>query len=245
AHKEGRTAPEFTTLNDFFQKEIGRRIEITGSPDAISIEKREDKNLSDHRITFNVRQKSAVPMGEQHGAIQVRFPVAFVLDKTINYCPYDDWSIIPERAFSYRYETRTIPLLLETAEESVGMQILQDKDRLTARVKFEPISLIDAGASWFEVEGRKHWFEVQGDDCIANAPVREGTVHFKVAAAHKLARPADLQESGNPGDNIFFREGDYIVKMSPPVIAGFSYDRQANALLATVTDEGTLAGNLD
>ncbi|MCP3953358.1 MAG: hypothetical protein GY697_14240, partial [Desulfobacterales bacterium] len=47
------------------------------------------------------------------------------------------------------------------------------------------------------------------------------------------------------GDNIFFREGDYIVKMSPPVIAGFSYDRQANALLATVTDEGTLAGNLD
>ncbi|MCP3954069.1 MAG: hypothetical protein GY697_17925, partial [Desulfobacterales bacterium] len=46
AHKEGRTAPEFTTLNDFFQKEIGRRIEITGSPDAISIEKREDKNLS-------------------------------------------------------------------------------------------------------------------------------------------------------------------------------------------------------
>lgn len=235
----GYTAPEFTELSKFWQKEIGRRIEVTGSSENIMIEKQEDKDLTDYRVIFSVSQRSAVSMGEQQSSIQVRFPVAFSLNKAINYCPYPDWASMPKSAFSYKYETRTIPVTLETANEPLKMKVIQDGDKLVATVKFNPAALMDTGASWFEIDGEKHWFETQDDMCTAKGPVREGTVHYKVAAAHKIAVFQDPKENSGSGGRTFFNEGDYIVQMSPPVISGFHYDRAANTLQATIADEGT------
>ena len=183
-------------------------------------------------------------MGDQAGSVKVRFPVSFSMDKTRNYCQYDDYEKIPASAFTYMYETITIPVVLETADEPVRMKIIQEGEELVSQVTFNPANLMDTGASWFEIDGEKHWYSVQGAVCTARGPVREGTVHYKTVVAHKIAVFQGTPEGGDSGGRALFNEWDFIVRMSPPVISGFRYDRAANALQATIADEGTPPGDL-
>lgn len=241
----GKTAPEFTQLSKFFQREIGQRIEIISSSANISVQKQTDDDLTDNRITFDVTQTSAVPMGEQMGSIQVKVPVGFSLDKTIDYCPYDDYAKIPETAFTYTYGTVTIPIVRAVARQPVKMRILQEGDKLVSQVQLDSADLMDTAASWFEIDDEKYWYEARQDMCVAKGPVLEGTVHYRVAAVHALAVFQAAENGGGVGDRTLFNEGDFIVKRSPPVIGGFTYDRAANVLYADIADEGTPSGELD
>ena len=245
ANDYGKPAPEFSRLSKFFQKEIGRRIMVVAGPDSLLIERLDDNNFTDNRITFQVTQKTDVPMGKQVDSILVRVPVAFSLDKSIKNCPFDDYEKMPANAFSYDYNTISIPVVQEIAEHPIKFKIHQEDDTLVSQVKFDTINLLDTAASWFGIEGKKHWFEIQDDLAIAKGPANEGRVHYTIAATHKVAEFQNQGEDKNISKRTYYYEGEYIVRMSPPAITGFRYDRQANTLIATITDTGTPPEDLE
>ncbi len=232
-------------ITNFFYKEIGSRIDVTSNSGSIIIEKQEDKDLADGQITYTVMLRSAMPMGDQMSSLQVSYPVEFSMDKALDLCPYyKDFTKIPKSAFSYTYETMAIPVTLETVPDPFKMKVAQEGDQLVAMVKFNPANLMDTAASWFEIDGEQYWFEMLADRGTAKGAVREGAVHYRVAATHKIAMFRDLKEGSSTGGRTLFNAGDILVRMSPPVITGFSYDRVANTLQATIADEGTPLGEL-
>jgi hypothetical protein len=240
----GKTAPEFSHLSAFFQNEISKRIEVIGSSGELLIEKATDKDLTDHITPFKVTQRTTGSMGNQMGFIHLRVPVSFALDTDTNYCPYDGYEKIPEHHFSYAFETLSVPVLMEVATQPIKMKIHQVDEHLEAHIKFNDVNLMDTAASWFETSGEKIWFETQGETSVARAEVQEGTLHYKVTATHRVAIQNASKADTMIDKQAFFHEGDFPVKMSPPVIKNFRYDRTANTVFASVEDKGTDVGRL-
>lgn len=248
--------PELVRLNPFFQETVGDLIDIQSTSENIVIRKLKDGDLADSKVSFRITQNNPVPMGDQVGALQVTIPVAFRTDPSrVNFCASnhqidpnneDDnvYHHVPEDAFIYTFETFTIPVFLEAAAEPVGLRVTQDDDQLTAHVSFSEIGLMDTNASWFAIEGEKYWFEPQERACVAKGPAREGMVHFKIAAAHKIAAFSGVKGDGVSHSRTMFNEGDIMVRLAPPVIENFRYDRGENTLRATLKDQGTPLGDL-
>ncbi len=140
---------------------------------------------------------------------------------------------------SIPYETISIPVYLETAAEPFSLRVEQEGDQLIAQAWASPIEMMDTGASWFEFLGKKYWFERRGDACLASGPAREGTVHYKIAAAHKNAEFLDPTGGAGATSRTMKPEGDIVVRLDPPVIENFRYDREANTLKARIDDQGT------
>jgi len=243
--------PEIIKMNPFFQQTISHLIEIRSTSGNIDIRKMEDGDFEDSKVSFHIRQKNPVSMGNQVAALHVTIPVAFRIDPSrVNFCASKNqiepnntndtiYNHIPEDAFIFTFETLTIPVFLEPAVEPFSLRVAQENDQLVARVMFSPVELIDTGASWFAFEGEKYWFEHQGDDCVAKGPVREGLVHYKIAAAHKIADFSELQGNSVTSSRTILNEGDIVVSLDPPVIENFRYDREANTLQASIKDQGT------
>ena len=243
--------PEIVTMNSFFQEAIGDLIDIQSTSGNIAIRKLGDGDFKDNKVSFRVTQNNPVPMGSQVAALQVTIPVAFRIDQSrVNFCASNNqvnpnnkedciYHHIPEDAFIYTFETFTIPVFMESAAAPFSLRVEQEDDQLTAKVKINPIELMDTGASWFEFEGEKYWFEPQGETCVAKGPAREGMVHYKIAATHKIAEFSGLQGDSVASSRTMFNEGDIVVCLDPPVIENFRYDREANTLQASIKDQGT------
>ena len=243
--------PEIVTMNSFFQEAIGDLIDIQSTSGNIAIRKLGDGDFKDNKVSFRVTQNNPVPMGNQVAALQVTIPVAFRIDQSrVNFCASNNqinpnnkedciYHHIPEDAFIYTFETFTIPVFMESAAEPFSLRVEQEDDQLTATVKINPIELMDTGASWFELEGEKYWFEAQGETCVAKGPAREGMVHYKIAAAHKIAEFSGLQGDSVASSRTMLNEGDIVVCLDPPVIENFRYDRETNTLQASIKDQGT------
>ncbi len=245
------TESEVVTMNAFFQKAVSDRIEIQSTSGNIIAHKLEDSDFKDSRVSFTIHQVNPAAMGDQIDALLVTVPVSCRIDPSkVDYCEaqqqkdvYDiednTYYHIAEDAFIYTYETISIPVYLETAAEPFNLRVEQEGDQLIAQVWAAPIEMMDTGASWFAFLGRKYWFERQGEACVAQGPAREGTVHYKIAAAHKNAQFWDLTGGAGATSRTMTTEGDVVVCLDPPEIESFRYDREANTLNARIEDEGT------
>ena len=247
---------EFVTMNAFFQKAVGDLIKIQNPSENIQIRRLQDSDFEDSRVSFQVTQKNRVPIGDQVDALLVTIPTTVRIDPSrFNSCdsknrvdPYnendDTYHHIPEEAYTYTFETITIPVFMEVASEPFRLRVDQENDHLVAKVTVTPIELMDRGASWFEFEGEKYWFEQQGQTCVARGVAREGLVHYKIASAHKVAEFLNLRGDSAVSSRTMFTEGDIVVYLEPPFIENFQYDREASALYAEISDRGTPLGSL-
>ena len=242
---------EVVTMNPFLQKAVGDLIEIKSTSGNVEIRKLEDNDFKDSRISFRVTQKNLAPMGDQIDELLATIPATVRIDPSrANFCESksqvnpnseDDhtYKHIPEEAFVYTFETLIIPVFMEAAAEPFNLRVSQEDDQLAARVIFSPIELMDTGASWFEFEGEKFWFERQGEACVSKGSAREGMVHYKIAAAHKIAEFSNPQGDSTTTSRTMMNEGDILVCLDPPVIENFWFDRGANTLQARIKDQGT------
>lgn len=242
---------EIVTMNPFFQKTVGELIKIHSASGKVAIRKLEDGDLEDSRVSFRVSQQNPAPMGDQMDTLLVTVPVDFRIDATkVGFCEAKNkvdafneedtiYNHIPEDACLYTFETIAIPVYLETAAESFSLMVEQEEDQLKAQVRFSPIELMDTGASWFAFLGDKYWFERQADVCVAKGPAREGTVHYRIGAAHKVAEFLYPESDGGTTSRTMMTEGDIVVCLDPPVIENFRYDRESNTLTADISDRGT------
>jgi hypothetical protein len=245
------TEAETVTMNTYFQEVVGDLIDIQSASGNVTIHKQEDSDFKDSRVSFRIRQQNPAPMGDQMETLLVTVPVAFRLDSSkVNFCesrnqvdPFnpDDciYHHIPTDAFSYTFETISIPVYLEAASAPFSLSVAQEDDQLTATVETSPIELMDTAASWFAFEGDKYWFERHGEDCVAKGPAREGMVHYQIAAAHKIAEFSGMQGDSAANSRTMLSEGDILVCLDPPEIKNFRYDRETNALHADIDDLGT------
>ncbi len=81
------TAPEVVTLNTFFQKAVGDRIEIQSTSGNITVYKLEDGDFKDSRISFTILQNNPAAMGDQIDELLVTVPVSFRIDPSkVDYC---------------------------------------------------------------------------------------------------------------------------------------------------------------
>jgi hypothetical protein len=244
-------APEIFAMQPYFQKTVGDRIEITSPSGWIEIHRLEDEDFTDSRITFHIRQKMPVSMGEQMDILTIKIPVASRINPAeVDFCeaersidhrdPQDSvYAHIAPEAYVFTFETLTIPVFLETAAEPLQWKVYQEADQLAARIDMAPPELIDTGASWFEFEGERYWFSRAGESCVAQGPALEGLVHFKLAAAHQIAEFHRLQDGSLGRSCTLYSEGDVLVCLNPPEIQNFQYDRPTNTLHARITDQGT------
>ena len=245
------TESEFVTMNTFFQKAASELIKIRSASGKVAVRKLKDGDFKDSRVSFSISQPNRVPLGDQIDTLLVTVPVSVSMDKAqTNFCQsanqvrdYDEddniYYHIPEDAFIYTFETIAIPVYLEAADEPFSLRVEQEGDQLTAQVRFSPIEMMDTGASWFEFLGNKYWFERRGEACVAQGPAREGTVHFKVGAAHKIAEFLNPAGGAGATSHTMTTEGDVVVCLDPPMIKNFRYDRQTNTLKAGIDDQGT------
>jgi len=243
--------PELVAMNPFFQRKVGDLIDIQSTSENIGIRKLKDSDFADSKVSFRITQNNPVPMGNQVDALRVTIPVAFRIDPSrVDLCASNNrvdpnnendnvYHHLPEDAFIYTFETFIIPVFLEAAAQPVGLRVAQEDDQLTAQVSFSPIELMDTGASWFEIEGEKYWFEPQGRACVAKGPAREGLVHYKIAVAHKIAAFSGIRGDATPGSRTMVNQGQVLVSLAPPVIENFRYDRSTNTLQANIQDQGT------
>ena len=243
------TEAEVVSLNTFFQKIVGERVEIQSTSDILTVHKLEDRDFKDSRVSFSIRQNNPAMMGDQVSDLLVTVPVSFHIDPSkVDFCEaqqqrdrYDSedntYDHIPEDAFIFTFETITVPVYLETAAQPFALMVEQEDDQLTARVRLSPIELMDTAASWFAFQGDTYWFERQGDACVAKGPAREGTIHYEVGVAHRIAEFLDPE--GGAASRTMRTEGDIVVCLDPPRIEGLRYDRQTNRLQAAISDEGT------
>ena len=245
------TEPEFVTMNTFFQKAASELIKIRSASDKVAVRKLADSDYKDSRVSFSISQPNPAPVGDQVDTLLVTVPVSFRIDTAqTNFCQASNqvndsdeednlYYHVPEDAFIYTFETIAIPVYLEAADEPFDLRVEQEGDQLTAHVRFPPIEMMDTGASWFEFLGNKYWFERRGEACVAQGPAREGTVHFKVGAAHKTAEFLNPEGGAGATSRTMTTEGDVVVCLDPPVIKNFRYDRKANTLKAGIDDQGT------
>mgnify|MGYP006286878663 CR=1 FL=1 len=245
------TEAEVVTMSTFFQRAVGERVEVQSAPENISVRKTEDGDYKNSRVSFTLRQNKPASMGDQVDDLKVRVPVTCRIDpskvdfclasrQTDRYDPEDSvYDSIPEEAFVYTFETITIPVFQETSSEPFNLRVAQEGDQLAARVRFSPMELMDTGASWFAFLGEKYWFEHLGDACLAKGPAREGTVHYEVGVAHKIAEFMDPEGGAGATSRTMTSEGDIVVCLDPPLIQNFHYDRVSNSLVARIDDQGT------
>jgi hypothetical protein len=248
---------EIFELQPYFQKAVGDRITVTTDSATISIQKTADNDFKDSQVTFVVSQNNPAPVNAEAALLHVTYPATVQLKASNEqYCAaglgfYQSgevesaYDLLPEEVFVYTYKTITIPVFLETTADPVQIKISQEDNQLTARVGFVPIELMDTAASWFAFGGNKYWFEQQGDVCVASGPAWEGTIRYQLAAAHKIARFEGLQGGFTAEGNSLFYDGDILVRMNPPVIENFRYDREKNTLYADIHDQGTPPDELD
>ncbi|MBL0714836.1 MAG: hypothetical protein JJV98_14165, partial [Desulfosarcina sp.] len=244
---------EINWIAPFFQEAVGKRIEITNASGNISIQKLPDADLEDSRIRFSILQNRPVAMGHQVDFIEIRYPVSIRIEKNTDFCRagamaaangqndniYDH---IPENKISFDYETLIYPVVLEVADSPFRLNLYTEKESLIAEVGFNPIELMDSEASWFEVDGARHWFDCRGEIYRSGALVQEGLVHYKIAMAGRIGAYRDASTADN--GRTLFQEGDYLIRRTPPEIINFHYDRSVNAAKARIADNGTLLENL-
>ena len=245
------TEAEIVAMNAFFQKTVSDLIEIRSASGKVTVRKLIDSDFKDSRVSFSISQPNPVSMGDQIDTLLATVPVSFRIDTTkanfclarnqVDYSNREDtvYDHVPEDAFIYTFETISIPVYLEAAAEQFSMRVEQESDQLTAQLRFAPIELMDTGASWFEFLDHRYWFERRGDACVASGPAREGTVHFKIGVAHRIAVFPDTEGGGGATRRTMTTKGDVVVCLDPPVIENFRYDRETNTLKAKVDDQGT------
>ena len=194
-----KSEPEVVSMAPFFQKAVGDLVDIQSATGKVTVRKLVDSDYEDDRVSFRITQQNPVSMGDQIDTLRVTIPVSFTIDpaKTslcrsrnlVDPSHKEDtiYDHLPEDAFIYTFETISIPVYLEAAEEAFSLRVEQEGEQLTAQVRINPIEMMDTGASWFAFLGEKYWFERRGETCVAKGPAQEGTVHFKVGAAHRMA----------------------------------------------------------
>jgi hypothetical protein len=243
--------PEIFAMTPHIQEAISNLIEVTSESKHIDVQKMEDEDFEDSKVTFRIAQRNPAIMGDQVATLRVTMPTALRIDPAgVNFCqavsridsgdPQDSvYDHLPEDAFSYTFETFTIPVFMEAEADPFQLSVEQEGDQLVARVAYTPIELIDTNGSWFEFDGQKYWFEQEGDACLARGPAQEGMVRVKTAITHKIAGFLNTQGSTSAANRTMYNEGEMLVRLDPPVIERLRYDREANTLKATISDQGT------
>jgi hypothetical protein len=237
---------EVNKVMPFFQEAVGGHIEITSMTGNIGIQKLPDTNLEDSMTRYKIYQNRLASMGNQVEFLKIRYPVSIKIEEDAGFCNAkeavtgrDDsiYNHIPQDKIQYHYETILYPVFLEVEDSAYDLNLFMKEAALIAEVRIDPIEIMDTGASWFAVDGVKHWFTRHGASCRSEIPVQEGLVHYQIALAGRIGNHREAR-AGDNGRTLLI-EDDYRVRLAPPEIIEFRYSRALNMLQAHVADIGT------
>ncbi len=194
-------------------------------------------------VNFRVSQVSLPDGPETLGSIKIQYPESYVSEWDMS-CPEAGYeNVIKELTPDGPAKSFNIPVMLysEGCRYSDEVQVLDD--RLIYQFTMTGPGCLDTSSSWFEMEGTRQWLtEVEQGVYEASVPLTEEGLHVyttRLALSGMWGWGDEHTGEVSDGGRSLLKTGDIFVKLDPPRIEHFHYDRESECFRAVVSDRGT------
>ncbi|SHI05512.1 hypothetical protein [Desulfofustis glycolicus] len=233
----GHPSERLSRLNE----NIWSQFSLDSTDGSIVVKKVEFDSQQNNKVIFNIATQD---QELDFTTLSLTFPNGFQSNLSSENCPFDSESTQQDVDSFYSnnavftFGTIEIPVRIEQSTE-LRFQVEPLNKTLVASAETRPLPEIDLQASWFEVNGKKYWFDEEG---FSTAPAIEGFNLYTVNIGHKTGKwqttYSDTFRLINNDRNVLYSK-EILVPFDPPEIENFIYNRESRSFSALIKDEGT------
>ncbi|MCB2217681.1 MAG: hypothetical protein KQH59_16550 [Desulfobulbaceae bacterium] len=225
-----------------FNENIWSQFSLVSTDGLIVVKKVEFDSQQDNKVIFNITTQDEEL---DFTTLTLTFPNGFQSNLSSENCPFDSESTQQDvdnfysKNAVFTFGTIEIPVRIEQSTE-LRIRVEPVNKTLVASAETTPLPEIDLQASWFEVNGKKYWFDEEG---FSTAPAIEGFNLYTVNIGHRTGKwqkstYCDTFRLINNDRNVLYSE-EILVPFDPPEIENFIYNRETRSFSALIKDEGT------